>query len=211
MIIGETPRLIIKKILILFSLVFLINLISIIFVEFSINSKIYDYRLFFTAQKTYESPMIENFGGLNYGSSIYMPIRYFLQYPIFKNSIFSTISQINPYFVCFLISLPFTILILLKNKINLDFNKFLELTTIYITLFTPITGDYYLLLLLIPLLIIKNDYFSRIKQFLYIAILLPKIFIYHGKTISTFVNPLLLLILLVVILFEKKNNSIIAK
>jgi hypothetical protein len=66
----------------------------------------------------------------------------------------------------------------------------------------PVTADYYLLLLFIPLILIPFQHFSFQKKICYFLLLLPKeiintnIFIGKDLPIGAFVNPILLTIIL---------------
>ena len=201
---------IIKKLFLLIILTFTINFTSIQILNKLLSIETYNYQIFFKSQAKYSKIMIENNGGLNYGNSLYMPIKYFISNISNNNSYNHYFLDFNPYLICFLMSAPFTLFFLLrslkKNYISSD--KILEFVSISFILFTPVSADYYLLILLIPLIICNFSTFSILKKFLYILILLPKVIIYNNITISSFINPFFLTILLLLIIFEHNFNSL---
>jgi hypothetical protein len=192
------------KIFLIFILTLLTFNILIIFLnKLLVNRNIYDSMNFFKYLKVYNSYAIEKLGGLRYGSSLYMPI--LTSFKVFSNNLFRYFTLLNPYLFNLLI---FTIFFFIKNKINSikyylnDENIKLELITICFLLFMPVTADYYLILLFLPLIFIPFSYFSNIKILAYLLLLIPKeiintnIFIGKDLPVGAFINPILLLLIL---------------
>ena len=189
----------------------LFNYLIIIINTRIVDLKIYNSLHFFYYLKTYNESAIENLAGLRYGSSFYMPLVTIIKF--FNKSLFTHFIKYNPYIFNIIIFLFLLLLSLIKNNylflINLfknDYTK-LELTCITFILFMPVTADYYLLLLFIPLLLIPFNHFTLNKKICYFLLLIPKelintkIFIDKDLPIGGFINP----ILLTYILFEILN------
>lgn len=196
-------KLLIKNVFIFLSMLFTFNILIIYLNPLLVDINIYDSRQFFKYIKAYNTYAIESFGGLKYGSSLYMPILTIIK--IINNNLFRLFIKINPYLFNLFI---FTIIYFIKNKINSirfyfnNDNIKLELITICFILFMPVTADYYLLLLFLPLIFIPYSYFSEIKKISYLLLLIPKeiintkYFIGIELPIGAFINPILLLIIL---------------
>jgi hypothetical protein len=192
-------------VLILITLLALNTLIVIIDTRI-VDTKIYNSLNFFTYLRSYNEAAIENLAGLRYGSSIYMPITTLIK--VTNENLFQSFIKLNPYLFNFLLISILLILSIIKNKLhflnNLFFNEDIRLEFICISfiLFMPVTADYYLLLLFIPLILIPFQHFSFQKKICYFLLLLPKeiintnIFIGKDLPIGAFVNPILLTIIL---------------
>jgi len=90
-----------------------------------------------------------------------------------------------------------TVITLVGNY--LTFEKMTFLASISFVLFMPVTADYYLIIMLLPLLIFPNSKFSLGYFFIYGLLLGAKNFLYiTGTNISyqVFLNPILLLLML---------------
>ena len=208
LLIGESKVNIIRKLILLIIFIFLINCVSIIIVDYLLLNDIYNYKLFFISQAKYTKLMIENNGGLNYGNSIYMPVKFIIQ-KYFSNSIFNfKFSQFSPYVISIFLSLPFLIIYIYQSAIQKSIKNsvLLEFIAICFILFTPVSADYYLVILFLPLLLNDFSYFSLSKKLLYIIILLPKVLILKNITVSSFINPLLLVVLLLTCIYENKTK-----
>ena len=192
------------RILFIFLLIlFVFNIIIININILIVDINIYDSTNFFKYIKVYNTYAIYNFGGLFYGSSLYMPILTIIK--SINNNLYHLFILINPYFFNFLI---FAIIFFIKNNLySIKYylnNKYLklEIITICFILFMPVTGDYYLLFLFLPLIFIPFTFFSDIKKLCYLFLLIPKelintqIIIGIELPIGAFINPILLLIIL---------------
>lgn len=192
-------------------LIIIISLIAYNFIIINIDTNIVDTNIynslhFFIYLKSYNEAAIEKLAGLRYGSSIYMPIITIIK--VINENLFQSFIKLNSYiFNLFLISLMI-ILSLIKNKVLFINNLFsnidtrLEFTSISFLLFMPVTADYYLLLLFIPLLLIPFHNFTYLKKICYLLLLLPKeiintnIFLGKDLPIGAFINPILLILIL---------------
>jgi hypothetical protein len=182
------------------------NILIINIINKIVDTKIYNSLNFFIYLKSYNEAAIENLAGLRYGSSIYMPFITIIK--IINENIFQSFIKLNSYlFNLFLITILLSISliknnILLLNNLFLHENKRLEFICISFILFMPVTADYYLLFLFIPLLLIPFHDFSFQKKICYFLLLLPKeiintnIFIGKDLPIGAFINPILLTIIL---------------
>ena len=194
------------------------NILIINIINKIVDTKIYNSLNFFIYLKSYNEAAIENLAGLRYGSSIYMPIITVIK--IINENIFQSFIKLNSYLFNFILITTLLSISLIKNNILLlnnlflNENKRLEFICISFILFMPVTADYYLLLLFIPLLLIPFHDFSFQKKICYFLLLLPKeiintnIFIGKDLPIGAFINPVLLTIILFDILkifnFPKK-------
>jgi hypothetical protein len=182
------------------------NILIINIINKIVDTKIYNSLNFFIYLKSYNEAAIENLAGLRYGSSIYMPIITIIK--IINENIFQSFIKLNSYLFNFILITTLLSISLIKNNILLlnnlflNENKRLELICISFILFMPVTADYYLLLLFIPLLLIPFHDFSFQKKICYFLLLLPKeiintnIFIGKDLPIGAFINPVLLTIIL---------------
>lgn len=175
-----------------FLILILINVVAI----FSLKNLPTNYNPFnfFSALKIYENLYIDKLSGLNYGASLFMPI-YFL----FNRFSFNLLNEINPYLLtsvfCFLV------FFVKCQKYFWDYVfKFtwarIDILSIIFILFTPVTGIYYLLLILFSLLI-RFDELENNELYCYFLLLCPKVIVFHGIEFGAFLNPLLLLFLMI--------------
>lgn len=186
----------------------LINYISIFCINHLLENDIYNYKFFFTSQLKYSNLMIENNGGLNFGNSIYVPIKFILSNYFSKNLYSINFLNYSPYIISIFLSLPFVLIFLYQLIIKKYINNYvlLEFLSICFLLFTPISADYYLIILFLPLLFNDFNFFNPTKKLLYIIILLPKVLTFNNVTISSFINPTLLILLLLICILENKVN-----
>jgi hypothetical protein len=206
LLIGDTFNNILKKILLIIIFIIFINYISIVYINYLSLNDIYNYKLFFTSQFKYSKLMIENNGGLNFGNSFYMPFKFILS-KYFSNSVsLNKLLNFSPYSISFFLSFPFLLIFIYQSIIKKSINNLvlLEFISICFLLFTPVSADYYLIILFLPLLLNDIKYFSSFKKLLYIIILLPKVLTFNNITVSSFINPFLLFLLLFICILENK-------
>jgi hypothetical protein len=196
------------KSVLLFGLIFIAFIISfhylaLITLDYTLTNQ-FDTQNFATNLDLYQKFYIEEFRGLRFGSSLYMPFIFLMDYtPYLKFAI----AYIKPiYFPIAFFSVSGLLLLrkyTFKELINkfLVFDKVLYILTYSIIVFPPVTTDYYLLLLLIPMFLFSNSTYS-FGYFLSLGLLFAaKNFIYFGEriiSIQVFLNPLLLLLLILV-------------
>jgi hypothetical protein len=183
-----------------------LNFCVIFFNTLIVNTQIYNSLDFFHYLKAYNESAIENLGGLRFGSSLYMPIITIAK--VLNESFFQQLISINSYgfnlfIICFIVLFSF-----LKNgssgliKLFLNNNSRLELSCISFILFMPVTADYYLLVLFIPILLIPFNVLSTLQKFCYLCLLIPKevintnIIIGKDLPIGAFLNPMFLILIL---------------
>jgi hypothetical protein len=191
----------------LFCLVFILSLISfhylaLFILDNTLNNQFNSAQNLFSGLDVYQKNYIERLDGLQYGSSLYMPFRYVMDYtPFYK---FGKVFMKPIYFPIILFLLSGLLLLRrfsLKELINkfCVYDKILFILTYSIIVFPPVTADYYLLLLLIPLFIISNSRYS-FGYFISLGLLLAAkniIFVGDGTvSLQIFINPLLLLLLI---------------
>lgn len=137
----------------------LLNGLAIIFLTKTVSFAAYNPYNFFDSIKHYESFMLYKFVGLAYCSSFYLPFR-FIAYKAYAHthlSFFQFILNIKPLLVNFVVMAVLLLIYLYKHNLKslfellLDKNKMLKLLCIVFVLFTPITNDYYLTVLFLPL------------------------------------------------------------
>ncbi|MEJ0055055.1 MAG: hypothetical protein WDN75_05015 [Bacteroidota bacterium] len=153
----------------------------------------------------YNNRYVDAMAGLGYGSSLYMPTVYIF-YQQALHAFF--VAHFRPLTLAVIVGAGIAILGLWKRT-------FMELTHFLMTkqkmtfiicicfvLFMPVTGDYYLLIMLLPLLVYPKMYYSVSYFLLYGALLGAKTFFYvdyinyTNISIQVFINPVILLILL---------------
>jgi hypothetical protein len=155
--------------------------------------------------RSYSQNHINTLVGLIYGSSLYMPTLYL-------TNKFNFLPEIKSYELVIIICGIIGLCLLAKGTIVKTYNKLLDkrnfifLSSICFVLFMPVTGDYYLLILLIPLLSFPQTQYS-FGYFLVFGLLLGAknfLFINHTEFIGNslipwqaFINPILLLILFI--------------
>ena len=157
--------------------------------------------LFSQPLSAYAQNHVDKMAGLGYGSSLYMPMTYLTgklrvlpwfdayQIPLFVLAIIGCVLLIKQRFI-------YTLNYLIDTK-NMVF-----ISCISFVLFMPVTGDYYLLVMLIPLLAFPQSSYSLGYVIVFGLLLgaknLPYVdFIEHVPiSLQVFLNPLLLLILM---------------
>ncbi len=188
-------------------LLLLVNYISIEILSFSVSKAIYDPFKFFSSIRKYEDVMVYNFGGLSYGSSFYMAFRsiFFKFYLLSHLQIIKTLLSIKPLIINLFVVLFFLAIYFLKHNyasfkaLLLDKHVVLKVCSIIFILFTPVTADYYLAILFLPLFFVPFSLFGNQERVLYLLLLIPKnYFFFHGfVSIQVYLNPLLLLLMLI--------------
>lgn len=187
---------------------FMVNLLSVVFMNITVPKTVYDSYAFFSSLKVYEKIMVYGFGGLIYGSSFYMAFRLFIH----------TITKVTHFDLLYIIlSVPaliinslvvLSLLVIYLKKFSIisfksmlaDKYTILKLVCIVYVLFTPVTGDYYLAVLLLPLFFIPFQYFKPAELLIYLLVLSPKnYFFVRGISLQVLINPLLLIGMLLVV------------
>lgn len=183
----------------------IINFISIQFNGNYLSPSVFSLSTLFNGPiNSYNISHVNTLQGLGFGSSIFMPLVYLCrkyEIPEFFKS----------YEVAFFVIAVIGFCLLIKREIRSTFYWLLEkknmlfVACLTFVLLMPVTADYYLLILLIPLLAFPKTSFSFGYFLCYALVLGPKnIFfllpssIQGNKDVSlqVFVNPILLLILL---------------
>lgn len=192
-IISKKRKELVFQILFFITFLLLINCSAIYFL--STTSVNYNPHEFFDSLKFYENLYIRKFSGLNYGASFFMPIYFFISKFDFLKLF---IDKINPYLICLIFCILFFLFksrnFFWKYMFGFTWSRIDILSMIFI-LFTPVTGIYYLLLMLGSLLI-RFDELEKQELYFYFFLLSPKVFRYFGIEIGAFINPLLLVFLL---------------
>lgn len=183
----------------------IINFISIQFNGNYLSPKVFSLSLLFNGPiNSYNISHVNTLQGLGFGSSIFMPLVYLCrkyEIPEFFKS----------YQVAFFVVAVIGLCLLIKRELRSTFYWLLEkknmlfVACLAFVLLMPVTADYYLLILLIPLLAFPKTSFSFGYFLCYALILGPKnIFFllpssFQGNkdvSLQVFMNPALLLILL---------------
>ena len=138
---------------------------------------------------------------------------------LFNNSIFLVLKVISKNtHLNFLLNTIFIInitIILYCLYIRFKYNSFLFLLILPVStiLFSPVSADYRLLYLFIPLIfLIKSNKFIMASYFL--IIILPKNLIWYtslstwGITINSFINPVMLFLLLIYLPIYYRDNNL---
>jgi hypothetical protein len=190
---------IVRKLFLLCFYLLVINLISIYSLSFFLDQYSYSVLNFFSEQIIYENLMIRNLGGLSYGNSIYMPI--YVITKILKNPFLDSFFSLSPYFISIILFILFIIFLVIRFKNNIiillnNYNFKLELFCLSFILFTPVSADYYLLILFIPITLLNFDYINLYRKILYLILFLPKIFLIKGVTLGTIINPIIISLLI---------------
>jgi hypothetical protein len=189
-----------------FNWLILVNSIAIITNGIFLTPSVIDpFVLFGGPLRSYSQNHINTLVGLIYGSSLYMPTLYL-------TNKFNFLPEIKSYELVIIICGIIGLCLLAKGTIVKTYNKLLDkrnfifLSSICFVLFMPVTGDYYLLILLIPLLSFPQTQYS-FGYFLVFGLLLGAknfLFINHTEFIGNslipwqaFINPILLLILFI--------------
>ncbi len=198
----------------------MINYLSVNLVSATVSPTIYDPYYFFKAIAKYENIYIQQFQGLGYGSSFYMAFRYVVD--LFDRhtriGFFRFLLNIKPLLVNFTVFVVLLGLYLWKFPLEklkafiLNRDNILKVVSIVFVLFTPVTGDYYLTILILPLFFVRFEHFKLPEKILYLLVLAPKnYFFYHFISLQVFINPLLLLAMLLVITGLYDFNFIASK
>jgi hypothetical protein len=186
---------------------FLINIFSYIFVSnfYKINLlEIYNLNTFLNGGKSYLNDYLYDGGGIAYGSSLITFFSFLLlgikKVLHFKDKIILPLSQLS-----FFLLLSSYFFIYLNKRFFLK-EKFHFILFVFVTylLFSPVTGDYYLSYLVLPLLYYNEKINS--KYLLPIVLLLsPKNYIfYYIFSIQIIINPIIMCIILYMIYVDIK-------
>ncbi|MBY0433304.1 MAG: hypothetical protein K2U26_04260 [Cyclobacteriaceae bacterium] len=180
--------------------VVLINFLAVKVIEHQLTFTTFDFHAFSNMLSSYQSTYLVNMDGLPYGSSLYMALL-FMAKKFSVNFLPTTSSIAIPFYV--FSAIGFLLLLRDGRKISLynyfNYEKNLFIISFSFVLFMPITADYYLLILLLPLLIFPKCNYS-FGYFVIFGLLLgvKNIMFFHFTNISyqVLINPLLLLALL---------------
>jgi len=189
----------------------LINVTSYFFVSnfYKIKfNEIYNLNTFLNGGKAYLNAYLNEGGGIAYGSSLITFFSFLLlgikKILNLKDKIYLPLSQIS--FI--LLTLSYYFIYLYKNYFFK--NKFLLILFVFVTylLFSPVTGDYYLSYLTLPLLF-YNENINK-KYLLPIALLLsPKNYLfYYIFSIQIIINPLLMCWILYMLISDLKSEKL---
>lgn len=199
---------IIKGALFFLIFLFVINLLSIMLLNNTVSKAIYDPSAFFSSLRVYEKIMVYGLGGLIFGSSFYMAFRLFIDIiaRITHFDFFYIILAVPALIINSLVFLSLIIIYLKKfswdsfKNMLMDDYTILKLICIVYVLFTPVTADYYLAVLFLPLFFIPFQYFKPAEKLLYLLVLSPKnYFFVRGISLQVLINPLLLIALLLIV------------
>lgn len=206
-----------KVFLLFLGWILLINFISIQFNGYFLTPSIFDPIVLFTKIiSTYTDTHVRPMAGLGYGSSLYMVITY-VAYKL------QVLPLFEPHGLVIIVCSVMIFFLLLKQDVIktiedvMTQKKMIFICSISFVLFMPVTGDYYLLIMFIPLLAYPKASFSFGYFFVYGLLLgaknIPYIDLIHGNNISVqvLINPLLLLLLLLaefnMISFMKRDSQ----
>ncbi len=198
------------SILLTFALsLFVINFFSIRVIETQLATTPFNYSEFTELVTFYYKDDITNLGRMAYSSSLFLPLLYVAaQLDLFDSFVF----HIKPFFLPLFIFSVITGILLLNDNFVRNLNKWLSyeklvyMTCLSFVLFMPVTADYYLLVMFLPLLIFSSTRYS-FGYFIVYGLLLgaKNIFFFkvHDTHFATYdisfqalINPLLLLLLL---------------
>lgn len=190
---------------------FLINYLSIIFIAKTVPATAYNPYNFFKSIDVYDSWMVYKFGGLAYCSSFYLPFRFiaYKAYGFSHLSIFQFILNVKPLLINFIVVMILLGIYLYKYSFKslfemlFDKNKMLKIASIIFILFTPITNDYYLTVLFLPIFFIPFDQFTLQEKIILLLLLIPKNFVYFNRAAispQVFINPALLMAWLLIVI-----------
>ncbi len=189
---------------------FLLNYLSIIFITKTVPANAYNPYNFFKSIAVYDSWMVYKFGGLAYCSSFYLPFRFIVYkaYSYSHISFFEFLLNVKPLIINLIVVIILLLIYLYKYSLKSlfeilrDKNKMLKIASIVFILFTPITADYYLTVLFLPLFFIPFNQLTLQEKIIFFLILIPKNFLYFNRaavSIQVFINPALLLALLLIV------------
>ena len=202
---------IVASLLLFVVFLFLLNYLSVIFIAKAVPAAAYNSYNFFHSIAIYDSWMLYKFGGLGYCSSFYLPFR-FIAYKAYSHtnlSFFQIILTAKPLLINFIVVMILLLIYLYRHSLKslfeivFDKNKMLKIASIVFILFTPITNDYYLTVLFLPLFFIPFDQFTLQEKIILLLILIPKNFIYFNRAAispQVFINPALLMAWLLIVL-----------
>lgn len=170
---------------------------------YAINlSEAYDLDTFLQGGKNYLQSYLYNGAGIAYGSSLITLISFIL---LCIKNIFS----LNEYIYLPLSHISFLLLILSYTYIFINFKYFLQkkfnlILFVFITflLFSPVTGDYYISYVVLPLFFYNYDVDK--KYLLPIVLLLsPKNYIFYSvNSLQIVINPIIMTIILLMIAYD---------
>ncbi len=188
-----------------------INDLSIWFIRNIIINESYDpVAIMAREMENYNRNYILSYDGLPYSSSFFLPFKW-LYLKLCEKIPFLTpgLDYIQPVSSAVAVCSIIAFLLLLKGDLKKTFlmitdaRKVLFLVSLSFILFMPITGDYYLLVLFIPLLLYPKNSYSFLYVLTCALLLAPKnfhyvgsIYISHHISLQVFLNPGLALILL---------------
>ena len=171
----------------------------------------------------YTNTMITDMRGLGHGSSLYMPLVW-ISYQLGMKDYF--LSHVKPILMPVVVGGVIASALTLKGEFIQKFRKTLSFENLIFplclsfVLFTPVSADYYLIILLLPLLIFPQTKYSFAYFLLYGVLLGAKNFVWLGDvqpgfqvyvSWQVFINPMLILILLFaefdMIGFMKRHSS----
>lgn len=189
---------------------FLVNFLSIVFLTKTLPVTVYNPYKFFESIKIYDSWMLYKFGGFAYCSSFYLPFRFIVYkaYNYSHLSLFKFIQDVPPLLINLMVVIILLLIYLHKHSLKslfemiYDKNKMLKTASIIFILFTPITNDYYLTVLFLPLFFIPFNQFTLQEKIILLLILIPKNYIYFNRAAispQVFINPALLMAWLLIV------------
>jgi hypothetical protein len=154
--------------------------------------------------------MLYKFGGFAYCSSFYLPFRFlaYKAYGFSDMSFFQFFLNLKPMLVNLIVVIMLLLIYLYKHSLKSLFDmlhdkyKILKITSIIFILFTPITNDYYLTVLFLPIFFIPFDQFTLQEKIIMLLILIPKNFLYFNRAAispQVFINPALLMAWLLIV------------
>lgn len=138
---------------------FLVNYLAIVLLTNTVPATAYNPYNFFNSVKVYESFMLYKFGGLAWGSSFYMPLRFLASraYDHLHLGFLQFFLDMKPLLFNLIVAIILLLIYLYKYNVKslfvmlFDKNKMLKIASIVFILFTPIAADYYLTVLFLPL------------------------------------------------------------
>jgi hypothetical protein len=180
----------------------LINLVAILINGLFLTPSMFNPIVLFTKTiSSYGDNHVSTMQGLGYGSSLYMPTAYIA-------SLYAYMPVLTPVGLAIIIYAIIIFFLLFKRDLvnrvykAMDQKNMTYLLCVSFTLLMPVTGDYYLLIMMIPLLAFPKTSFSFLYFVFYGLLLGAKNFEYIGIVSNNFIswqvflNPMLLLLLL---------------
>lgn len=188
---------IIQNLFIFFTLILTIFIASLALAEYAYP--LYNLQHFLKGIETYHRLYIINNQDYNFNSSLYGLLKYFFGY--------EKLLEVTPLLVTFILTL-FSIYLRLRNRLNQTYFAYI-LCSIF-ALSTPIFGDYYLMIFLVPLIFLYLDSencettgCNLCILISCIALLSPKNYYIFGNTsFQMVINPLILVISTIYILYK---------